>query len=48
MDKKRKSTKYLKNRHWKSKCLHRLKGRSVDICRDYLRGFIDPKVVSQK
>jgi hypothetical protein len=46
MDKKKKTTRFLKNRQWKSKCLHRLKGRPADICRDYWSGLIDQVILT--
>lgn len=46
MDKKKKPTRFLKNRKWKSKIGNRLKGRAKDICRDYLYGTINPNWVA--
>ncbi len=40
MDKKSKK-KLWKNRRWKSRCFHRLKGRTQEITEDYLSGFLD-------
>lgn len=42
MEKMKKTSRYFKNRHWKSKIANRLKGRAQDICREYLYGAIDP------
>lgn len=42
MDKKKKTSRFIKNRNWKSKVANRLRGRALDICRDYLYGTIDP------
>lgn len=42
MDRRKKTTRFLKTRTWKSKIGNRLKGRALDICRDYLYGAIDP------
>ncbi|MBY0515450.1 MAG: hypothetical protein K2P81_00975 [Bacteriovoracaceae bacterium] len=41
MDKKYKPYKLIKNRTWKSKLANRLKGKSDEICQDYLKGLID-------
>jgi hypothetical protein len=41
MEKKKKSSRFLKNRIWKSKIGNRLTGRAKDICWDYLLGSID-------
>lgn len=41
MEKRKKTTRFLKNRNWKSKIANRLKGRAEDVCRDYEFGAID-------
>lgn len=41
MEKRKKVTRFLKNRNWRSKVANRLKGRVEDVCQDYLYGEID-------
>lgn len=41
MEKRKPTVKFLKNRMWKSKIAHRLKGRVEDICQDFHFGIID-------
>lgn len=41
MEKRKKTTRFLKNRTWRSKVANRLKGRVEEVCQDYLYGAID-------
>lgn len=41
MKRKNKDYRFLKNRTWKSKYSHRLKGHPAEVCQDYLSGQID-------
>jgi hypothetical protein len=41
MEKKNKFNKFLKNRTWRSKIAHRLKGDPKEVCRAFLNGHID-------
>jgi hypothetical protein len=41
MEKRRKVTRFLKNRNWRSKVANSLKGRAEDVCQEYLYGALD-------
>lgn len=41
MEKRKKPSRFLKNRIWRSKIANRLKGRVEDVCREYNNGVID-------
>jgi hypothetical protein len=41
MEKRKKSSRFVKNRVWKSKLRNKLKGKVEDICHDYFEGVID-------
>lgn len=42
--KRKKIRKFLKNRIWKSRIAHRLKGHVDEVCRDYIAGLIDKTI----
>jgi hypothetical protein len=38
---KKSKLRFLKNRTWKSRIQHRLRGRPEEVCTDYINGILD-------
>lgn len=44
MEKRKRTSRFLKNRMWKARFSSRLKGKAEEVCQDYMNGMIEREI----